>query len=395
MSLKHEILNFVKEDEIVNLLQQLVKIPSPTGEEKNLAEYIYEVLKSWGLKTEIFDVFPNRPDVVGFLEGLEGKPTLILNGHLDHVPPGNLEDWSFNPYDGKIVDGKLYGRGAADMKGGLTAMMVTAKILKDLNVKLKGNLVLTFAIGEEKAEPGTKYLVVDKGIKGDWGIVVEPTVYKGKFRIAVAERGLAWLHITVKGKPAHASQPQLGVNAIIKANKIITELEKYGKKLAKKTHPFLGNPTCTVTMVEGGFKENVVPDRCKITVDRRINPDETVKRAKKELENVLKKLRRKDPKLKFSVEVSRVFEPAEIPADLPIVKTVRKNFKMVCGYDSKPWGAPYACDARNLINDAGIPAIVFGPGDLAQCHSIDEYVKISDVITVTKVLLLTVLDFLV
>ena len=394
MSFESEVLNLIRKEDVTNLLQQLVRIPSPTGEEKTIAEFIYEVLKSWGLKTEIFEPIPNRPDVVGFLEGSEGRPTLILNGHLDHVPPGNLEDWSYPPYEGRIVNGKMYGRGAADMKGGLTSMMIAAKALKDANVQLKGNLVLTFAIGEEVGDPGTRHIVVDRGIRGDWGIVTEPTVFKGKFRVGVAERGVAWFKITVKGKSTHASQPNLGVNAISKASKVITELEKLSVKLARKKHPLIGASTCSVTIVEGGFKENIIPDQCRITVDRRMIPGETVKEAEKEIEKILKNLRKKDPKFRFSMELTCLFEPAEIPSKSEIVSVVRRNLKKVCGYDSKPWGTPYACDARNLINDAGIPTIVFGPGDISHCHCVDEYIELDEVVNTAKILALTALNLL-
>lgn len=394
MNLESEVLNLIRKEEAVNLLQQLVRIPSPTGEEKAIAEFIYETLKGWDLKTEIFEPLPNRPDVIGFLEGSEGKPTLILNGHLDHVPPGNFEDWSYPPYDGRVVDGKMYGRGAADMKGGLTSMMIAAKALKDSNIRLKGNLILTFAVGEEVGDPGTRYIVVDKGIKGDWGIVVEPTVFKGRFRIGVAERGVAWFRITVKGRATHASQPHLGVNAISKAGKVITELEKLSIRLARKKHPLVGASTCSVTVIGGGFKENIIPDQCKITVDRRMIPGEKVREAEKEIEKILKGLRKKDPKFRFSIELTRLFEPAEISPKSEIVNIVRRNLKRICGYTTKPWGTPYACDARNLINDASIPAIVFGPGDISHCHCIDEYIELNEVVDAAKILALTALNLL-
>ncbi|RLG91751.1 MAG: hypothetical protein DRO36_03535 [Candidatus Hecatellales archaeon] len=394
MSFETEVLNLIRKDEATNLLQQLVRIPSPTGEEKAVAEFVYETLKSLGLKTEIFEPIPNRPDVVGFLEGSEGKPTLILNGHLDHVPPGNLEDWTYPPYEGRIVDGKMYGRGAADMKGGLTSMIIAAKAIKEANVQLKGNLILTFAVGEEVGDPGTRYIVVDKGIKGDWGIVTEPTVFKGRFRIGVAERGVAWFKITVKGKSTHASQPHLGVNAISKAGKVVSELEKLNVRLARRKHPLIGASACSVTVIRGGFKENVIPDNCEITVDRRMIPSENPKNAEKEIEKILKNIRKKDPKFRFSMERTCLFEPAEIPSNHEIVRVVRKNLKQVCGYDTKPWGTPYACDARNLINDAGIPAIVFGPGDISNCHCIDEYIVLDEVVDAAKILALTALNLL-
>ncbi len=394
MNVENEISRLISKDETISLLQKLIRIPSPTGEEKTVANFIYDLLKSWSFKTEIFDFLPNRPEVMSFLEGSEARPTLILNGHLDHVPPGDLEDWSYDPYEGRVVAGRIYGRGAADMKGGLTAMIIAAKALKDSGIKLKGDLILTFAVGEEIGEWGTKHIVVDKGIKGDWGIVTEPTVFRGKFRVAVAEKGVAWFRITIKGRASHASQPGLGVNAISKAGKIIAELEKYNSRLASKKHNLIGASTSSITIIEGGFKENVIPDQCKIIIDRRIIPGEKLDEVKKEIADILKKLKRKDSKINSSVELTRSFEAGEIQSNAEIVKIVRKNLKKACGHDSKPWGTPYGTDARNLINDASIPTIVFGPGDISHCHCVNEYVNLNEVINATKVIALTAIELL-
>ncbi len=395
-------LSLITEEQVVKLLKALVQIPSPNpgvgqGQEKNLSDYIYSILKEWGLDVEQFDVFPGRPSVAGVLKGVDGNPILVLNGHLDHIPPGDLKDWSVDPYGAEIRDGRLYGRGSTDMKAGLTAMMIATKAIIDANIRLRGNMILTFGIGEETGERGTKHIVVDKKYVGDWGIVTEPTEYQGRLKVATAEKGQVIFTVTVKGKAIHSSRATEGVNAILKANKAINALEKYNQDLKRRLHPLLGVGLCTVTRIQGGLEggESMVPDSCIITVDRRMLPGETVENVRKELEHILEKIKEEDLVFKYELERARYFfEAVEIPADSEIAKTVRRNLKKVTGYDSEPWGTPYSSDVRNLINDARIPSITFGPGDITRTHCVDEYVEIRKVVDAAKVIVLTALDLL-
>lgn len=383
----------IREEEVIRVLQDLVRIPSrnPPGEEKECAEYVIQTMSNWGFVTELItEPFPNRPQVVATYEGTEDEPTLILNGHLDVVPEGDVKKWSVHPFGGLVKDGKVYGRGSCDMKGGITAMMIAAKALQDSKVKLRGNLVLQFAVGEETGEPGTKYLLVDKGIKGDWGIVLEAT----NLKVATAEKGLAWFHVTVKGKPAHASTPELGINAIDKAMKLVLALKKCDHKILKRKHPMLGRAICSVTMIEGGTKENIIPESCKLAIDRRFLPEETADSVEKELRSVLYELQKQDPEFEYELMRKMVYEPAEIPVDSMIARVVRKNVKEITGVTPEPCGTLGSTDMRNFVNDAKIPAITWGPGDPDKNHVIDESVEINQVIDATKVLVLTAIDLL-
>ena len=207
----------VKNEEISALLRELISIPSrnPPGEEKACAECIAHNASKWGLEVDLIpDPFPDRPQVVVSIEGSEDHPTLVLNGHIDTVPEGDLGKWRFDPFGGIIHNGKMYGRGACDMKGGLSAALIAAKALKASKVPLKGNLVVQCAVGEETGDPGTKTLL-EKGFTGDWGVVLEPTGLK----VAIVERGVAWFHLTTKGRAAHAGTPHEGTNAIARSYK--------------------------------------------------------------------------------------------------------------------------------------------------------------------------------
>jgi len=382
----------VDEKAVVEALQSLVKIPSrnPPGEEKMIAEYIAGVTKSWGLETEIVrEPYPSRPQVVAILRGSEGQPRLVLNGHIDVVPEGDKNQWIGDPFSGELRQGRVYGRGSSDMKGGVTAMMHAAKVLKDSGVRLKGDLILQFAMGEETGEPGTKCLL-EKGFKGDWGIVLEPT----RLRVGTAEKGLAWFHITLKGKPAHASRPHQGVNAISKALKVARALEEYDKRIGERKHPLLGRAICSITMIQGGTKENIIPESCRLAIDRRFIPGESAGSVQDEIEAILFDLRKADPEIKFELERKMVYESAEIPGSSQIAEVLRRRVKEVTGVISEPYGIVASTDVRNFIVDAGIPAVTWGPGDTDQSHTFNESVPVDQVVNAVKVLVLTSVELL-
>jgi len=394
LSESERVLNKIRESDAVILLRKLVKIPSrnPPGEERELAEYVVAWLKEEGVDaTLVLEPYIHRPQVVATIKGDEGRPTLVLNGHLDVVPLGDVERWSVDPFGGEVKDGRLYGRGSCDMKGGLASMMLAAKAITESERRLRGNLLLHFAVGEEKGEPGTKTLLMDKGYTGDWGIVLEPT----NLTVATAEKGLLWLDVEIRGKPAHASTPELGINSIEKAADFINCLRGYREKFGLKQHPLLGGAVCSVTMIEGGIKENVIPGSCTVTLDRRLLPGETLDEAEAEIRAILTQMKQQDAT--FEGIISRRgegFSAAEIPVNSYIAQMVKEAVKKVTGKLLQPSGAAYGTDARNFINDAHIPAIIFGPGDPASAHTYDESIAISQVVDCSKILALTSLTLL-
>ena len=382
------------DDDAISLLRKLVKIPSrnPPGEERELAEYVVAWLMEAGVDAILVpEPYTHRPQVVATIKGDEGQPTLVFNGHLDVVPLGEVERWSVNPFGGEVKDGRLYGRGSCDMKGGLAAMMLTAKAITESNCRLRGNLTLHFAVGEEKGEPGTKTLLMDKGYTGDWGIVLEPT----NLTVVTAEKGLLWLDVEIQGKPAHASTPELGINPVEKAVDFIIRLRGYREQFGLKQHPLLGGAVCSVTMIEGGIKENVISGSCMITLDRRLLPGETLDEAEAEIQAILTQMKQQDKT--FQGTISRRgegFAAAEIPNNSHIAQVVKEAVKNVTGKILQPSGAAYGTDARTFINEADIPAVIFGPGDPAAAHTYDESIAISQVVDCSKILALTSLTLL-
>ena len=388
---KYDALKLIKEEEVVEVLRELIRRPSqnPPGNEKVTAEYVFNMMKEWGFEPQyVFKPVPERPSVGVVHKGIEGKPRLVLNGHIDVVPEGDPDGWSVPPFEGVVKEGRVYGRGACDMKAGLAAAMVAAKVTKESGAKLKGDLVLQFAMGEETGEAGTKSLL-EEGFGGDWGIVLEPMGLK----VMTAEKGLAWYHFNVKGKPTHGSRPEQGINAIYKAAKLMRALQGYDEEIGMRTHPLCGRNVCSVTMIKAGTKENVIHESCWLAIDRRIIPGETAQQVDAEIEAIVNKLSKEDPDFKCDWRRVMLYESAEIPVDHEIAEVVRKNTKEITGVSPEPAGTTGSTDQRNFINDAGIPAISWGPGS-GKSHEWDEYVEISQLVDCTKILVLTIFDLL-
>jgi succinyl-diaminopimelate desuccinylase len=388
---KSEVLKLIREEDVVGVLRGLVRRPSqnPPGNEKVAAEYISETMEGWGFEPQfVYEPEPERPSVAVVHGGTVGRPRLVLNGHIDVVPEGDPGGWSVPPFGGVVRDGRVYGRGACDMKGGVAAGMIAAKAVKESGVGLRGDLVLQFAMGEETGEAGTRSML-EGGFGGDWGIVLEPS----DLRVMTSVKGLAWYHFHVRGRPTHGSRPHQGINAIDKASGLIRALQGYNEGLGGRVHPLCGRSLCSVTMIRAGTKENVIPESCWLSVDRRMIPGETPEQVDGEIDAIVRGLGAEDPE--FACEWRRVmlYESAEIPVDHEIAEAVRKNTEEVTGVYHEPAGTVASTDQRNFINDAGIPAITWGPG-WGKSHELDEYVEVSQVVDCAKILALTIIDLL-
>lgn len=382
----NRLVSMIDTSRITTIVRDLVRIPSvnPPGEEKPVAEYLFNLLDSWGFQTRLVEKpFANRPQVLAILPGTGERPPLFLNGHMDVVPEGNPDEWVDPPFSGTLRDGRIYGRGSCDMKGGIGVALETARIIQQSGLERKGDLVLAFAVGEETGEPGTKTLLRESGYTEGFGIVLEPT----GFKLGVAEKGLAWFKITLAGKPAHCSIAEQGINPIDKFLILGNAIKDYDTKIRERVHPLCGPAKCTMTILNAGTKENVVPESLALTLDQRMNPDETAEDVKHEIEQILKKLASADPEFSASLEITRLYESAEISPDHPHVGMMAREIEAVTGQTAEIWGTPYSTDVRNFINDAGIPAVTFGPGDIAQAHAFNEFIEVEDLAKGTKIIL--------
>lgn len=384
--MKDRLMSLIDASRLTSLVQDLVRIPSvnPPGDEKPVAEYLLKLLMDWGFETRRIDEpDPRRPQILAVLPGSGKRAPVILNGHMDVVPAGDPSKWTGDPFSGGLRGGRIYGRGSCDMKGGLGVALEVARVIQLSGFQLAGDLVLTFAMGEETGEPGTKTILEASGYTEGFGVVLEPT----DLRVAVAEKGLAFFVVTLMGRPVHCSIAELGVNPIEKFLALGEKLRKYDQEIRGRVHPRCGPAKCTMAMLSAGTKENVVPESLSVTLDRRMNPDETAQGVQDEIEKILEELAISDPDFSFSVHRTRLYESAEIDPSLPQVSLLCREVEEVTGKKAEIWGTPYSTDVRNLINDAGIPAVTFGPGEINQAHTFNESIAVDDLLHAVRVLL--------
>ncbi|RZV06458.1 succinyl-diaminopimelate desuccinylase [Natrinema hispanicum] len=361
-------------EELTELIGNLVQIETenPPGNEEACSEFIVEWFGERGIDAELVsEPYPDRPQV-GVRVG-ESEPTLVLNGHIDVVPAGDTDEWTHDPYGNHVEDEKLYGRGSVDMKTGIAiGMLVTSELAEEIKSgELQGSVVFHAAIGEETAEPGTKSLL-QQGYDGDYGVVLEPT----EMRTATSEKGLAWYEITVSGDPSHASRPHQGENAIQYAQPVLDALANYDQKVRTRKDELVGCAYATVTMFNAGTKENVVPGQATITVDRRFLPGESIEDIDTEINEVLAEVA-KNHDIEVSWERTRTYESAAIDVDSSLAEVFRRHSAKVADVAPDPWGITASTDVRNFVNGAGIEAITWGPGNIAQAHTYDEHVDLS------------------
>jgi len=359
----------------IHFLQELLQVKSanPPGEEIEAAKLVADWMKRWGLEAEVIPIQGRRANALGRLPGQGRKPPLLFSGHLDTVPPGE-SPWEFDPYSGKIVGDKIYGRGASDMKGGLVAMVAAAGALAKAKAPLAGDLLIGATADEEAGTTGARHLVESGAIRSVSGVLIgEPS----DLSVFIAEKGAFWLEITTRGKTAHGAMPDLGINAILRMNKVLTRLSRL--RFEYKKHPLLGKPTLNVGTISGGVKTNVVPDGCKITVDIRTVPGQNHRTILRSVEDLLEELRKKDAAFQGDVKIVSDLPALETLPQDPLVKAALNASKAVTGQRQKPQGVMYYTDGVAFVPKLKIPMVICGPGKAGLAHQPNEYVEISKV----------------
>ncbi|MFQ5913542.1 MAG: M20 family metallopeptidase [Nitrospinota bacterium] len=388
-----EWLNEIDSEALIRTLVEAIGIPSPTGSEREMGEYTAQRMRAAGLEVAEATLRPESPNFLGRLSGKRPGITLCFHAHLDTVPPGSLASWTKDPFAGVVENGRVFGRGACDVKNDIAVMLSVAEVLAAHREDLSGNLLLCFASGEEFGEPGGTIHVVEKGVlRGvDFAVVGEQT----ECHVAAAHRGGVHLRVSVKGKAAHSSiADRAGVNAIYKMSRIVETIRtEYIPTIHARTHPYLPPPTANVAIIQGGVKPNMVPDQCEMVMDRRTLPHETPEQAREEIVAIVDALRRDDPELDASVEITKIFTPFETDAQHPYVQRMLRVVERVLGSPQRPMGYMAGTDARHF-SSAGIPAVVFGPGEFSQAHAADESVSIDQLEKASRILTLLASDLL-
>jgi acetylornithine deacetylase/succinyl-diaminopimelate desuccinylase len=368
----------VSEKEIIELLQDLIRIPShweTPGRERNVALHIHAFLLRHGIEAELMPVLEDRPNVVAVLRGSGGGKRLMLNGHTDTVRPYGMKA----PYDPVIREGRIYGRGACDMKAGVATMMMALLALQRAKIPLKGDVIFTGVINEELKSEGTE-AIVTRGPKADFAIVGEPT----ELSIAPGHRGLEWLDIVIEGKTAHGGVPERGVNAISKAAKLLRAIEEdLIPRLAAREHPGVGKSILNFGTIHGGDQPSSVAGRCVLQLDRRYTPEESLEQVFRDFEEIFEKLRKEDPDFKATLHrnpdnmATMDHLPVYVEPEHPLVRALMKAHREVRGEEARCLPKTGWTDASLLANYGNIPAVNLGPGSVAQAHREDEYVAIS------------------
>lgn len=355
------------------LLRELIALPSvnpaflPTGDpragEHRVADFLTATAASGGLDVEQREVLPNRSNVLAWLRPSgRAKRRIILAPHMDTVGHAEMPEALFRPLR---KGDRLSGRGACDTKGSVAAMLsAVLRLARQSRRPAETEIVLAFLVDEENVQSGSRALVKD-GFRADLAIIGEPTLLK----IVTAHKGDLWLTLRTRGKAAHGSRPELGRNAVHAMARIVDFLETdYAGYLQSKRHPFLGTATLNVGAIRGGTQPNIVPDECVITVDRRTIPGETNAGVIREIKTLLRKQG-------FAVEVvddksAAPCWPMETDSNLPLVQSFLRSASQPDAV-----GVHYFSDA-SVFARAGTPAVLFGPGDIAQAHTADEWISL-------------------
>jgi acetylornithine deacetylase len=362
----HNTVGFLRSLVAINSVNPALAPGSPG--EAQMAEAVADQLRRIGLDVIVTPVTPGRPNVVGVLEGRRKGRALMLCGHLDTVGIAGM----LNPFDPVERDGRLYGRGSQDMKGGLAAIVGAAALLAGTGALASGRLVVAAVVDEEHESIGAEALVREWA--ADAAVVTEPTA----LQVVIGHKGFSWIEVQVHGKAAHGSRPAEGRDAILDMGRVLGDLESLNAGLlARPPHPLLGTGSLHASIIEGGHELSSYPNHARLQLERRTLPGEPPSAAIDEVQRILDAQRLRDPL--FRAEAREVFSrpPYELPADHLLPQMLAEAVRHV-GFATREAGASFWTDAAILAH-AGIPSVLFGPGG-AGLHSTEEYVEINDVI---------------
>ncbi len=401
-------------EEGIKLLQRIIQAPSTQGSEKAAQDIVIETLQNMGLEVDVWDPdgeelaknpafassrgeFSGSPNVVGVWKGSGGGRSVILNGHIDVVPAGDREQWDEDPYSGKVKEGKIFGRGATDMKGGNVALLLAIQSLQALGLRLQGDVIFESVIEEESGGSGTLAAVL-RGYKADAAIIPEPT----NMKIFPKQQGSMWFRIHVKGRSAHGGTRYEGVNAIEKSLAVVDHLrrleEKRNNRITDPLYEKIPIPVpINVGKVEGGDWPSSVPDLVKIEGRMGVSPEETMEQAKSEMEAWLKDLKDIDEWFADHPVTLEWFGarwlPGSIDLENDMIKALTERYRDVAGSDPVVEASPWGTDGGLLTKIGETPSVVFGPGVTGMAHYPNEYIELEKVFQAAEIIALTLVDW--
>ena len=382
---------FIKKKELVDLTIQLVQTSTenPPGNEKVAAQFLKPLLSQMGFKIKTVLSPKGRSNLIAEKRWGKGGRTLIFNGHLDVVPAGDPSQWKYPPFQGKFSKGRIYGRGASDMKSGIASFIHALSMIDRSKIPLHQGAVILHLVSDEESHghQGMGFLTRKGGIQGDAVLVGEPT----DLHPVIAHKGALWLRISTFGKSAHSAKPHLGVNAI---EKMIKLMDRLNSTPFEREHLLLGKPTLSIGTIRGGTKINIVPDRCEIEVDRRMLPGEKKEEILGKMKEILDSLQSQDPLFQYRMEEIDYAEPSEVDPEEEIVRVGVEAIQKVIGKKPPLRAFSGFTDSRFYINQCHIPTLVFGPGDTNQIHTTDESVEVEALVQAAHIYGLILTDYL-
>ncbi len=391
--------------ELIELIRELVRVPSLTGEEGAVQAVVAAKMRALGLETDVwepeaaalapyaehvgeFTSLAGRPNVVGTLRGTGGGRSLILNAHVDTVETGEASRWSHPPFGGDVVDGRLYGRGACDMKAGLATHLMALAALADVGLRPRGDVIVESVISEEDGGAGTLAAIL-RGYRADGAIITEPT----NLAVIPAQGGSLVFRLHVPGRSAHACVRDEGVSAIEKFAVLHRALVKFeAERNATIDHPLYAHIAnkipINIGVIRGGSWPSSVPEWVIGEGRAGLVPGEDLEGFKEEFVAVVDRaadgdewLRTERPRVEW---FSGQFAPAEVASDSPLVVSVAEAHRAVTGVEAKLDAATYGADMRHFLLFGETPCVMYGAGDVRLAHYTDESVPLEDVVTATK-----------
>ncbi len=399
----------------IRLLQKLVQEPSIRYHEESTQAIVVEKCRQLGLDIDLWEIgdetlrnhhhfycdrtnFIGNPNLVAVKKGSGGGKSLILNGHIDVVPQGNLEDWATDPFSGLVKDGKVYGRGATDMKGGNVSLLLAMEAIQELDIPLKGDVIFQSVIEEESGGAGTLAAIL-RGYRADAAIIPEPT----NLKFFPVQQGSLWFRIIVKGKAAHGGTRYEGKSSIDLAVKVISELQRLEEERNKqwKDHPLFTHTPIPIPinigkMISGSWPSSV-PETTVLEGRLGIAPTEKMEEAQRSLEATIDRLNGLDSW--FSTKPIELewfgarWLPSNLPLDHPLLGTVANQYEKVMGSEPVVEAAPWGTDGGYLSTVGRIPVLVFGPGETKLAHDANEYIEIDKIMAAAEIIALSILDW--
>ncbi|HEV8471946.1 MAG TPA: M20 family metallopeptidase [Methylomirabilota bacterium] len=404
MSALTSALSRIDADELIALTRDLVRIPSvvrrddPSSTEAAVATHVERWLRQEGFEIEVQAVAPGRPNVLGIVGDGAAGPTLLLEGHTDVVTEGNAADWSHPPFAADLVDGRIYGRGAADMKGGLAAAMIAAAAIKRSGASLAGRLVVGALVDEEGDMLGAKHLCrtpIGRALSA--AIICEPE----QNELCLEQRGVVWARVTARGRMAHGAMPEAGVNPITALAALVAEAPRLERRLralcarSRYLRPPTVTPTVIVAPVAGVPQSNVIPAAAQATLDVRLTPGPDADAVAKEIDEACRRAADACPGATVEWQPVNGYRLAtRVERSEPLVRAMVGAVRKATGRPARWGGVPGSTDGTILRMELGIPIVTCGPGHRLIPHQVDEYVEVAELVDAAKIYAAAVLAYL-